>query len=366
MDPAPQQQPSPPEVEVLFCDLCNASVPEHDLQVGKALRHHGRVIGACCLGALRSGGTAQHSPVAARTEARTWPLALIMLAAVAAGTLHLDQRIEAERTERQQDLERLTADVRERSEVLVAMDGTVDGVAESIRTGIPQLQQQLVGVQEALQALAAGGMRASQAHDEALATLRAELDGLARKQVDPVPALQQLDAAVQSLAMQLAEQRAQPVPPPAMPQPGDVPPARQEPSQAPPAGGLPPELAHQVARLADADPAVRFDAVDELVRSKHPLAAPALLPLAKDGDLFVRRLAVEGLRHFRTAPVLDALVTALADPEELVRETAWRSLQEMTGQKLPFDAAASREVRSRAQRAWAEWAEANKATFGTN
>lgn len=366
MDSAPQQQPSPPDVEVFFCDLCNASVPEQDLQAGKAVRHQGRVIGACCLGVLRGKGSAQAVPAAGRAEARTWPIALLLLAAVTAGTLHLDQRIEAERTERQQELERLTADVRERTEVLVAMDGTVDSTAESIRTGMPQLQQQLTTVQVALQEQSARALRVAQAHDEALAALRTDVEGLARKQVDPVPALQQLDAAVQALAMQLAEQRAQPAPPPAMPQPGSVPPARQEPSQAPAAGGLPPELAHQVARLADADPAVRFDAVDELVRSKNPLAAPALLPLAKDGDLFVRRLAVEGLRHFRTGPVLDALVTALADPEELVRETAWRSLQEMTGQKLPFDAAASREVRSRAQKAWADWVEANKATFGTN
>ena len=365
MDPAPQPQ-SLPDVEVFFCDLCNASVPEQDLQAGKAVRHQGRVIGACCLAALRGTGPAQAAPAAGRAEARTWPLALLVLATVAAGTLHLDQRIESERSERQQELERIAAGVRERTEVLIAMDGAVDSTAEAIRAGIPQLQQQLAALQESLQVMAAGTGRAAQAHDEAVAALRTEVEALARKQVDPLPALQRLEAAVQSLAMQLAELRAQPAQAPAVPQPGAVPPPRQQPSQAPAAGGLPPELAHQVTRLADADPAVRFDAVDELVRSKNPLVAPSLLPLAKDGDLFVRRLAVEGLRHFRAAPCLEALVTALADPEELVRETAWRSLQEMTGQKLPFDAAASREVRARAQKAWADWAEANKATFGTN
>lgn len=365
MDSAPTQQPSPPDVEVLFCDLCNASVPEQDLQAGKAVRHRDHVVGACCLTVLRGTAPSQAAPTA-RGDSRTWPVAVLLLAAVGAATLHLDQRIESERVERQQGFDRLAADVRERSEVLIAMDATLDGTAESVRTEIPLVQARLGGLQDALQENAARSVRSVQALDDALAALRGEVAGLAQRQVDPGPALQRLDTSVQALAMQLAEQRALPVPQPVMPQPGAVPEPGQEPSREPAGGGLPPELAHQVARLGDADPAVRFDAVDELVRSRNPGVSQSLLPLARDGDLFVRRLAVEGLRHFRTAPVLDALVTALADPEELVRETAWRSLQELTGQKLAFDAAASREVRARAQKAWSDWAEANKGSFGGN
>lgn len=359
MDPASPSQPSPPDVEVFFCDLCNASVPALDLQQGKAVRVRDHVVGSCCLATLWG------SKPAARAEVRTWPLAVIVLAAVAAGALHLDQRIERERIERAEAFERVETGARERAEVLVGVDRAVEALAESLPTEVALLQARVGGLQDALAEDRAQARAAVTALAEAVAAARAETAELARRQVDPAPALQRLEVAVQSLATAVAELRAMPAATPAVPQPGVVPPARQDASVVPPQGGLPAALAHQVARLADADPAVRFEAVDELVRSKDPQVGPALLPLAKDGDLFVRRLAVEGLRHFRSAAVLDALVTALADPEELVRESAWRSLQELTGQKLPFDPAASREVRSRAQKAWADWAEANKAAFGT-
>lgn len=360
MDPAPQQ-PSLPDVEVIFCDLCNASVPEQDLQAGKAARHGGHVVGACCLQALRGA-----SPVAVpgRAERRSWPLALLGLAALLAATLHLDHRIEADRAAREQAQERLAEELRQRSEVLMAMDATLDGVAESLPKDISQLQGQLGLLHSAVLEEALRSIRSLQASQATFGALRTDVEAFAGRQVDPRPALERLEAAVQSIQAQLAELSARPASGPAVPQPAIVPAVRQDPSGAPPSAGLPSELAHQVARLADADPAVRFDAVDALVRSKDPQAGTAVLPLARDGDLFVRRLAVEGLRYFRSVPVLDALVRALADPEELVRETAWRSLQELTGQKLPFDAAGSRENRTRAQKAWADWAEANKANFG--
>ena len=90
-----------------------------------------------------------------------------------------------------------------------------------------------------------------------------------------------------------------------------------------------------------------------------------LLPMAKDNDVLVRRLVVDGLKDFKQATVVDVLLVALADPADIVADTAWRSLKDMTGQKMPFDAKGSREERSRAQKVWRDWWDKNRNAFGS-
>lgn len=99
----------PDQVEVLFCDLCGTSVPVTDLERGVAIRHQAKTIGACCLGVLRQGdsplanpGTptpsASHGSAAAPRqggEGRLLPVAVALLAALAAATVFLDQKIAA-------------------------------------------------------------------------------------------------------------------------------------------------------------------------------------------------------------------------------------------------------------------------------
>lgn len=102
-----------------------------------------------------------------------------------------------------------------------------------------------------------------------------------------------------------------------------------------------------------------------MLRSKNPAVVDRLLPLARDPDSFVRRLTVEGLRDWKTAPVVDALLAGLEDADENVRDTAWRSLKEVTGQKFPFETLATKDARGRAVQRWTEWWESNKATFGS-
>ena len=86
----------------------------------------------------------------------------------------------------------------------------------------------------------------------------------------------------------------------------------EEPPASAPANDLPADLAEQVAKLAAADPAVRFEAVDVLIESKNSKVLSHLVPLAKDPDAFVRRLTVEGLREFAQAEAVDALASRLS------------------------------------------------------
>jgi HEAT repeat protein len=129
---------------------------------------------------------------------------------------------------------------------------------------------------------------------------------------------------------------------------------------------LPAALAEQVRKLQSHDAAIRFEAVDELVRSKNAAVLPHLLPVANDPDPFVRRVTMDGLAGFRQPEAVDVLLSGLGDGDENVRDTAWRSLREVTGQKFAFDAFnPSKEVRARAQQRWQEWWDKNKATFGS-
>ncbi|MFT7542939.1 MAG: hypothetical protein ACI9K5_003921, partial [Gammaproteobacteria bacterium] len=43
-------------MDLLFCDVCNESVPQRDLDEGLAKRRRGRVVCATCEGAMSSEG----------------------------------------------------------------------------------------------------------------------------------------------------------------------------------------------------------------------------------------------------------------------------------------------------------------------
>ena len=350
------------QYDVPFCDLCNASVPLQDLESGVAVRHGEKTIGACCLAQLRQGGAgaAQLTPAAegsdgghGQLDARLLPLSLAMLFAVAVATIWLDFRI-AEGEARRETVDKAFQGLLEdHAEAVHTVSEELDGVPrraelDSLGAGVHALKTGVAGV----------GGRLQSVNDELtqkLVGLERNVKNLAADRPDYGPALADLRQQLQRQAVKLAELLARPVP---QNQPVSV----AEPTPEVP--GLSAELAHQVGKLNDKDPAARFEAVDELLRSKDEAVLEHLLPMLKDEDLFVRRLTVEGLRDFRQMTVVDALLVSLTDDEDIVRDTAWRSLKEITGQKIPFEASGSKDARTRAQRNWREWWQKNRDSFG--
>ena len=363
---------TPASLEVLFCDLCSTSVPVQDVERGVAMLHLGKTIGACCLPVVRGNAPASTDPAlgggvvavarpSSGGDVRLLPLGIVLLGAVAAASLFLDYRIGQMQLRLETDYGHLAGSLKSQSEVVQSVSLALDRVA--MRTDVDRLDSQV----KALDANQQSSTQRLQTIGEDLVAAAASVQAVQQAVVraekarpDHGPALAEIQVKLQQQAVTLAEilarprSAAEPVTPPELPKP------------AVPANDLPPQLAHMVTRLGDADDGARFEAVDELLRSTDVRVLPHVLLMTKDADTFVRRLSVEGLKDFKTPDVVDALIIALADPEVIVRDSAWRSLKEVTGQTLPFEAAAtSKDVRVRAQQKWQEWWDKNRATFGS-
>lgn len=362
-------------VEVVFCDLCGVSIADGELASGAAVRLAGKAIGPCCLRQLRpavdkaagsgsaptgSGAPGGVSPAA--SDSRLLSVAVLLLAALAAVTIYLDQKIA---TSHQRWLEAHGH--------LVEAQQAQGGLLGNLELTLGEFARQssvdavLVRLQEASAGLPnrADAEKQAAAVAQALAAIRQDVRTLGEGQIDYRPLFEDLRGRQQRLLEQVTALRdsaaaapvvVTPVPPESPPSPVDA---------AAPTSGLPPEQLEQVAKLRAADSSVRFIALDTLLKTKNPALLPHLLPTAKDSDAFVRRLAIDGLRDWKQASVVDTLLGALGDDDENVRDTAWSSLKLLTGQKLPFDAAGSKDARAKAAQRWQEWWDKNKATFGS-
>ena len=360
-------------LEVLFCDLCNASVPLSDVQSGTARQTAGKTVGACCLAALGARSPAQAVAPSTSTadpaqrphgDSKAMSVGVVLLGAIAASTLFLDFRIGEAVEDSSLRMTRLAESVKSQSDVIQDTSLKLDSLAS--RADLDRIEGRFAaffqGAEESSQKLAAIAMGLADART-AVDALRKSVERAGESRPDYGPALDDLRQQLQQQAAAIADLAAKPRAA-AVDDAASSMPKESVPQPNPAADGLPPALAHQIGRLADADEGARFEAVDELLRSKDARVLPSLLPMAKDSDTFVRRLVVEGLRDFSSRETVDALVVALADPEQIVRSSAWISLKAMTNQDLPFDASASREARQKAQAKWQEWWEKSRSAFG--
>jgi HEAT repeat protein len=359
------------DVEVLFCDLCGSSVPLGDVPAGLAVRHQGATVGKCCLTALRQtapadaqAAAAAAAPAAPALRAASAPadgrgtlLAMLVLVAAAVTTMFLDRRIERLDADLRVRLDAMREAQKSDSEVLAGAAVALDAAAR--RSDLDALTAAIAAAGEKAEAARA---ETGKRFDELAAAVAATAQQVRSGAVDYAPLFEDLrqrqlrilDRLAIAPAPAAAAPAAAPTPEPAAP--------AANPSAPPP--GLPAAFTEPMRKLAVADPAVRFEGVDELQRTKDAAAVPLLLPLLRDPDPFVRRLVAEGFAAHKRADVVEALLGALGDADEYVRDTAWRSLKDVTGQKLPFESAGTKDARARAAARWQEWWDKSKAGFG--
>ena len=348
------------EPEVHFCNVCNQSIPESALERGCAVRVEGRIVPLATPDAATQG-----TPSAPRPTA-IWGWTLVVLASIAGAAFALDARLGEVERGLSEDLSSMSWSAQKQTDLLGEIDRRV---AAAVQSGdLQPLGEAIADAREILRAdvkelgvsVAAGDPRWGDARE----ALRRIEDAL----VQHGARMALIQDEVRALTRDVAAWSARPAPSPmgvGDPDRGEAFGQPPGPTRAPDAapGGLPPEIAHHASRLTDADDGVRFEAVDQLLQTKDERVYPMLVPLAKDPDLFVRRFVLEGLSEHRSAGSVEALLTALADPEEVVRHTAYLGLQRLTGQTIAFDPGGSADQRSAAQRRWRQWWDKNRDAF---
>ncbi len=118
---------------------------------------------------------------------------------------------------------------------------------------------------------------------------------------------------------------------------------------------LPEKLGRFVDDLEDTEVSKRWTAVDELVSSGDKRVVPYLLPRLKDRDVYIRRHCAKGLGKLGDKKAVPALLDALEDPEAVVRQAALRSLEKLAKRSFSFDPESSAANRRRALKVIRNW-----------
>lgn len=110
-----------------------------------------------------------------------------------------------------------------------------------------------------------------------------------------------------------------------------------------------------VADLASPKAATRWEAVDQIGQSRDAESVPFLVPMLKDPDVFVRMATARVLGDIQVPAAVPALIDSLEDGEAAVREAALGALRVITGKDLRFDPLASDADRAKKVKAWRDW-----------
>jgi len=396
-------------MDILFCDICNESVPEFHVQRGLAVKRGVRVVCASCeaaMGSAMGGGAgvggqvalagvasaSAHSAASGAADARqdhgrseaarheaarhdshrraaTAPgpvgvasaIGLVALTIAAAGVWATLQRTEqVERTLRGE---------------IAGLAGELDSTRRARALGAAELGAQIEGVRGEARGIAASlddsvtrsaagfGAELATARERELG-LRRDIEGLsARAEQVAAETRQALGEAKSSIAARDVDLRML----------GDRLIAMEEnlrtvgvrvaaggapaaaPAVAAPVAPTAPSWERFLPDLASDDEGLRVDAVIELGNARDPAALPHILPRLKDANLWVRMVAAEALGKLGSASAIPALIDALEDERTAVREQALFALQALTRETLQFDANASVAERAKRVRDWREW-----------
>ncbi len=389
-------------MKILFCDLCNESVPQSELDAGRAFMRKGRVVCLKCdqlmtqredssdsnpfggptlppssptvppqatLTPLPSAAVAQDAnfmpgqPQPAHSHASAQPgqrsgagvaLGLFSIALTACSFYWLMERSERVSTDLQKRLDSIqqeqeSADKRagarstELKAELLFLQGRLDSRADDDRKALEIRFDEIQGKHK-LSQTSLGELRASieslQGVAPSLQRHDEELNSGAQKLVTLETRANAIEVALAELKMEL-EKRPGPAEGAARPSPAT-------PVGTPPWMGL-------VQQLESANSGDRWVAVQGLGETRDPAVAEYIVPRLKDIDIFVRMAAARVLGDLGSSKSSGALIEALGDQEYTVREVAYLALCSVSKKSLPFDAHSDPVERAKRVKAWQDW-----------
>ncbi|HTF90939.1 MAG TPA: HEAT repeat domain-containing protein [Planctomycetota bacterium] len=396
-------------MKIHFCDLCNESVPQADLDEGRAFMRKGRVVCGKCdqlmtqrenmpaAAASVQGPFGASSPPIPEPQASVTPLpvapggsdfgqgsfsapahthhhapnhshvnhgrgqrsgsgvavALFALALTALGLYWLTERA---------DKDRRQVDDKFAAAAKVQLDAEMREMTRST-----ELQGQILKLEEKLKESTENERKAFDARivdgqsklDKALLPL-GELRNDIASLKSVVPSTQRHDQELLASAQKVADLENRAVNLESaileMKKQLDAKPAAGPASPVAPATpvGTPPwmGLVQQLESPASGD---RWVAVSSLGETKDPAVAEYLLPRLKDVDIFVRMATARVLGDLGSPKAIGALIETLNDQDSSVREAAYVSLCTVSKKSLPFDPHQDTAERAKRVKAWQDW-----------
>jgi len=385
-------------MEIYFCDICNESVPDSDLQAGLAYRRKGRVVCLSCDSAM-GGDTSEsgEAPLAASapgaaggpfsveapplaggplpisqstpeaTPAVANPVAvggsgaggvvvgMLALVFAALGLWAMLDRVEALGAEQREGRRALETDQREARRV---HDTFVAGMGERILRAQQEVHDKEVTLRVPLEedirslradlalsvereAVAAGDVRALRGKLEAQqAAGGKQLQSLQDTLIEVEKNLSFYKNRVIELEENLRGLAAGVL---------AVGPGATTPSGATKAWTTYlPDLQH-------ANGGMRLEAVYALGETGDSGVVPHLTPMLQDEDLFVRMATARMLDELGVKSAVPALIEALDDVQGAVREAAVVALRRITGEDMGFNPVGSDVDRAKRLKTWRDW-----------
>lgn len=343
-------------MELYFCNVCNESIPQTDIDSGRAVARGKGVVCRACESAMSPvAGTptvaapATPTPKAVRTRGLWFATALLAGAAV---WLWSDQQRLAgeharELRQLQQQLEALRGQERSANATLESLRTQHELAQRTARTETEATARRLEDVRNQLADARAG----QAALTSRLAQMEAERAKLALLEA-LAPRLQDLEGKVRALGEERTtllariddlQKGVEDVATRPTLQPAPVQPAR-------------PAWESRLADLESPSEATRLEAVLALSSTREAAVVPHLVPRMKDDNLFVRTATARALGELKTndRAALLAMCDALLDAEAPVREAAWVALRVCTGSNLAYDPLGTDTERARRAKAWRE------------
>lgn len=407
-------------MEIHFCDLCNESVPQSDLEQGHAFLRKGRVICATCeelmskdtvpaatasapvpAAGLATGATApgrggigapplpppafgggappvpsgmQMPPAApppprrsaepvqvhGRSSAGTILAGMLAIASmifVGGVAWMLNEKIDASQDD----------DVKARKAQYDLFERSTKTSEERLTASIEEARREASSVNERLGSLSGRFETTSQNDSEALRELRDELrllsgqlgglDELRNGQRRGDEAMEQVQQTITGLQDDVVLlSKALLELENRLAGMGPVQPA--PPVDEPVAGEEPPWM-DLVGDLSSPNSGTRWMAVQDLGETGDPAVLEYLVPMIDDEDLFVRIATMGALGELDTPAAIPVLIDGLEDEETSVRERALLSLRDLSGQNFKFDPQAPKAERDRRIEDWRDWWEKN-------
>lgn len=342
-------------MEISFCDRCHESIPDVDLETGKAVRIGGRMLHIPCAFRRAMPGPGRKFVTL---------LTLLALGGAAYSVVRLTRpgegasRKELEAAWRADDLAaeaRLVETVRKEGEA------TRRSLQKEIEEGIAGVAKQA----GAGQASVSGALSTVEGR---LAAYREEADRSAKR-------LDELGLRVEKMSAWVEEVRniaTRSSPPPSAPsaRPVDPPPSAPEPvAEKPKPAPVDPkvlaereaELRKWIEKLRDPDPSTSFSATYKLMDLNDLRAvAPLIDTLKTNKDYYTRLGAASALGKLRACDGVPALLEALDDREELVQTAAADALLGITLHDAKFVPGLTKKERKAKRDEWSKYWKENE------